>query len=174
MAMHADAYPPRMAMSQSVRPVLTGVAIAAAAVGVSALLARSLAPPEDSVEAYSDYDAPHAPGEKPKRTLFGVVWAPAFLVLTLSGLRIWFAPRSPARTQALTLWGLTQALNAAWMALGPARLGGTLATAIASAGSAGAFAWRARRVDITAARMAAPYLAWLAPAEAKPDKPTVH
>jgi len=174
VAVHADAYPPKVAMSQSVRPVLTGVAIAAAAVGVSALLARSLAPPEDAFEPYSDYDAPDVPGEKPRRTLFGLVWAPAFLVLTLSGLRIWFAPRSPARTQALTLWGLTQALNAAWMALGPARLGGKLATVIASLGSAGAYAWRARRVDVAAARMAAPYLAWLTPAEGKAEKATLH
>jgi translocator protein len=171
--MHADAYPPAPGLNLSVRPVLTGVAIAAGAVAVSALLARSLAPPEDSFEAYSDYDAPEPRLEKPKRTLFGLVWAPAFLVLTLSGLRLWFAPRSRQRTEALTLWGLTQAINAAWMALGPARLGGRLATAVASLGAAGAYAWRAHRVDVSAARMAAPYLAWLRAAE-RPAKVTLH
>ncbi|HEY8573209.1 TspO/MBR family protein [Phenylobacterium sp.] len=170
--MPAETYPP--APGFSVRPVLTGVAIAAGAVAVSALLARSLAPPEDSYEVYSDYDAPAAKLEKPQRKLFGLVWAPAFLVLTLSGLRLWFAPRSRQRTEALTLWGLTQAINAVWMALGPARLGGRLATAVASLGAAGAYAWRAHRVDLSAARMAAPYLAWLPSTEAKPAKVTVH
>lgn len=174
--MPAESHARAPGLSLSVRPVLTGVAIAAGAVAVSALLARSLAPPEDAIETYSDYDAPPPRFEQPKRTLFGVVWAPAFLVLTLSGLRLWFAPRSRQRTEALTMWGLTQAINAAWMALGPGRLGGRLATAVASLGATGAFAWRAHRVDVSSARMAAPYLAWLAPADpdARPVKATVH
>lgn len=170
--MPAETYPP--APGISVRPVLTGVAIAAGAVAVSALLARTLAPPEDAVEAYSDYDAPPARLEKPARTLFGLVWAPAFLVLTLSGLRLWFAPRSRQRTEALTLWGLVQAINAAWMALGPARLGGRMATTVASLGAAGAYAWRARRVGESVQRMAEPYLAWLPSTERRPAKTTVH
>jgi benzodiazapine receptor len=172
--MPSETYRARPGVSQSVRPALTGLAIAAAAVGLSALLARSLAPPEDAYEPYSDYDAPPKPLEKPARTLFGLVWAPAFLALTVSGLKIWFAPRSPARTQALTLWGLTQALNAAWMALGPSRLGGKLATTVASVGAAGAYAWRAHRVDLAVARMAAPFLPGLTPAEPRPGKPTLH
>lgn len=172
--MTAASSPPRPGPGLSVRPVLTGVAIAAGAVAISALLARGLAPPEDAFEPYSDYEPPPLPMARPAKTLFGLIWAPAFLALTLSGLRVWFAPRSPARTQALTLWGLTQAINAAWMALGPSRLGGKLATAVASAGAAGAFAWRARRVDVSVARMAAPYLAWLTPAQDPDPKATVH
>lgn len=166
--MPAHAYP---LGSKASRSVLTGVAIAAAAVGVSALLARGLAPPEDAYVPTSDFEEEVGKLEKPKRTAFGVVWAPAFLALTLSGLKIWFAPRSPARTQALTLWGLTQALNAAWMALGPARFGGKVATTVASLGAAGAYAWKAHKVDVSAARMAAPYFAWLSPSE---PEPTVH
>jgi tryptophan-rich sensory protein len=159
--------------SETSRSVFTGVAIAAAAVGVSALLARGLAPPEDAAVPLSDFEEQPGRLEKPRRLAFGAVWAPAFLALTVSGLKIWFAPRSPARTQALTLWGLTQALNAAWMALGPSRLGGKVATTVASLGAAGAYAWRAHRVDVSAARMAAPYLAWLGPTEPDP-KTTVH
>jgi tryptophan-rich sensory protein len=166
--MQIETYPARPGVGLSVRPVLTGVAIAAAAVGLSALLARSLAPPEDAVEAYSDYDAPEPKGAKPARTVFGVVWAPTFLALTLSGLRIWFSPRSPARTQALTLWGLTQALNAAWMALGPSRLGGRLATTVASVGTAGAFAWRAQKAGAAAARLNAPLV------RLEPETSTLH
>ena len=163
--MQAETYPARPGASLAVRPLLTGVAIAAGAVAVSALLARALAPPEDAFEPYSDYDAPEPKGARPARTVFGMVWAPAFLALTLSGLKVWFSPRSPARTQALTLWGLTQAINAAWMALGPSRLGGRLATTVATVGATGAYAWRARRADIATARMAAPFQA---------EKPTLH
>ena len=80
--MPANAYPLKSATSRS---VLTGVAIAAAAVGVSALLARGLAPPEDAYVPYSDFEEEAGKLEKPKRTAFGIVWAPAFLALTLSG-----------------------------------------------------------------------------------------
>jgi benzodiazapine receptor len=83
------------------------------------------------------------------------------MALTLSGLRIWNAPPSPARTQALTLWGVVQALNAVWMAIGPRHLGGQLATSVASLGTSAAYAWRARQVDGPAAGMVAPYVGWL-------------
>ena len=116
--------------------------------------------------------------------MFATVWPPLFMALTLSGLRIWNAPRSAARTQALTLWGTVQALNVVWMALGPRRLGGQLATAVASLGTAAAYVWRAPGgVDPAAsANMVAPYVGWMGVANAlseglakKPAEPwTVH
>jgi tryptophan-rich sensory protein len=166
---------------RSVQHVLTGLAVTAGAVALSAVLAKVFAPAEDDYVPLSDYAPPEPPLEKPRRTLFAMVWPSMFLALTLSGLRIWNAPRSPARTQALTLWGVTQALNAAWMALGPARLGGQAATGIASLGTALAYAWRARRVDPTLAGLAAPYVGWMGLAGAvretlgRPEPaPTVH
>jgi tryptophan-rich sensory protein len=171
---------------RSVQHVLTGVAITAGAVALSAVLAKVFAPQEDDgYVPLSDYEDPNPPPklEKPKRALFAALWPPLYLALTLSGLKIWNAPRSPARTQALTLWGVTQALNAAWMAFGPARLGGQLATAVASLGAAGAYAWRAGKVDPGAtAAVVAPYAGWMGVASALKDellkkseaKPTVH
>ena len=111
-----------------------------------------------------------------------MIWPPLFLALTVSGLRIWTAPRSPARTQALTLWGVVQALNALWMALGPRKLGGPLATAVTSLGASAAYAWRARKVDAPAAGMVAPYVGWLGFANVLTEelwrknaaKPTIH
>ena len=75
-----------------------------------------------------------------------------------------------------------QALNALWMALGPRRLGGPLAAAIASLGASAAYVWRARRVEPPARRLAAPYMGWLGVAGAlteelwrrAPPKPTIH
>ena len=120
------------------------------------------APAEDNDEVYSDYEEPVQPQIKPPSKLFALVWPPLFTALTLSGLRIWNAPQSAARTQALTLWGVAQGLNAIWMALGPARLGGQLAAATASLGTALAYVWRARRVEAPAANTVAPYVGWIA------------
>ena len=146
---------------RSVQHILVGVGLTVGAVAISALVARLNAPPEDAYEAYSDYDAPVAVEVEPRSKVFATLWPPLFMALTLSGLRIWNAPKSAERTQALTLWGAVQALNVVWMALGPKKLGGQLATAIASFGTAGAYVWRARQVDAASASLVAPYVGWI-------------
>ena len=167
---------------RSARHILTGLGLTAGAVLASALIARRRAPTEDNPEVYSDYEELQKPAFTPPRAVFSWVWPPLFVALMLSGLRIWNAPKSAARTQALTLWGFVQALNALWMALGPRRLGGQVATATAALGTAGAYAWRARRVDAPAAGMVAPYVGWIGFANVlteelwrkNRDKPTLH
>ena len=146
---------------RSTEHLLLGLGLTAAAVLGSAIVARLNAPTPDNPEIYSAYEGLKQPAFKPPRQVFSLIWPPLFLALAVSGLRIWNAPRSEARTQALTLWGVVQALNALWMALGPQRLGGQLATAITALGTTAAFVWRARRVDPPAARMVAPYLGWI-------------
>lgn len=166
---------------RSMRHLTIGLGLTAAAVGVSALLARASAPAEAEND-YSAYPELRAPAATLRRPALSMVWPPLFLALTLSGLRIWNAPKSPQRTQALTLWGAVQALNALWMAIGPRRLGGQLATATAAVGTAGAYVWRARRVDTPAANMVAPYVGWIGVANALTEelwrrhepKPTIH
>ena len=167
---------------RSMRHILLGLGITGGAVLVSALIARRNAPTADNPDLMADYDQLEQPGFKPPRAAFAIIWPPLFLALTLSGLRIWNAPRSQARTQALTLWGAVQALNALWMALGPKRLGGQLATAVASLGTSAAYAVRARKVDAPAAGMVAPYLGWISFANVLTEelwrknlpKPTIH
>jgi tryptophan-rich sensory protein len=146
---------------RSARHLLIGLGLTAGAVALSALVARMNASPEEEWEVYSDYEEPVRVEPKPPPKVFGMIWPPLYLALTISGLRIWNAPRSAERTQALTLWGVVQALNAVWMALGPKRLGGGLATAIASLGTAAAYVWRARQVDPPAASLVAPYVGWI-------------
>jgi benzodiazapine receptor len=146
---------------RSMQHILVGLGLTVGAVALSALVARMNAPTEDNYEIYSDYEELVQPEIKPPPKVFAAVWPPLFLTLTLSGLRIWNAPRSAARTQALTLWGMVQALNAVWMALGPKRLGGQLAAAIASFGTAAAYVWRARQVDPPAASLVGPYVGWI-------------
>ena len=141
--------------------ILVGAGLTVGAVAISALVARMNAPTEDNWEVYSDYEELVQPQIKPPSKVFSMIWPPLFTALTLSGLRIWNAPRSAARTQALTLWGTVQALNAIWMALGPKRLGGQLSAAIASLGASAAYVWRARQVDPPSANMVAPYVGWI-------------
>jgi len=167
---------------RSTRHIMTGLALTAGAVITSAIIARVNAPTPDNVEVKADGDAlKPSPLERPPGA-FAVIWPPLFLALTVSGLRIWNAPKSAARTQALTLWGAVQVLNALWMALGPRRLGGRLTTAVASLGTSLAYGWRARQVDAPAANLVAPYLGWVSFANVltgdlwrrNPTPPTIH
>ena len=146
---------------RSTRHLLLGLGLTAGAVLASALIARANAPTAVNPEVKQQYDALDKPPITPPERAFSVIWPPLFMALTISGLRIWNAPASPARTQALTLWGVVQALNAFWMVTGPRHLGGQLATSVASLGTSAAYAWRARRVDGPAAGMVAPYVGWL-------------
>lgn len=146
---------------RSTQHILIGLGLTVGAVAVSALVARLNTQAEDNYEVYSDYEEAVPPQAEPPSKVFAMLWPPLFMALTLSGLRIWNAPKSAARTQALTLWGTVQALNAVWMALGPKRLGGQLAAAIASLGTAAAYVWRARQVDPPAASLVAPYVGWI-------------
>jgi tryptophan-rich sensory protein len=146
---------------RGVEHVLAGLALTAGAVLASALIARRNAPTDSNPEVKASYDALRRPAFQPPPAVFGIVWPPLFMALTLSGLRLWNAPPSRARTRALSLWTAIQALNALWMALGPRRLGGQLTTAVATLGTAAAFAVEARKVDAPASNLAAPYVGWI-------------
>lgn len=146
---------------RSTRHLLMGLGLTAGAVLASTLIARACAPTPDRPCIERAYNRLDKPAFSPSRTAFAAIWPPLFMALTLSGLRVWNAPPSPARTQALTLWGAVQAINAVWMTLGPRRLGGQLAAAVASLGTSAAYAWRARQVDAPAAGMVAPYVGWI-------------
>ena len=101
------------------------------------------------------------PALEPPPKAFALVWPPLFASLTLSGVRIWNAPPSAARSRALGLWGAVQALNALWMVWGPKRRREALATSAVAIASAMAYADQARRIDKPAAAIVAPYLSWI-------------
>lgn len=167
---------------RSTQHLLIGLGVTVTAVLGSAIIARLNAPTPDNPKVRAEYDRLEKPAMQPPPKAFSMIWPPLFLALTVSGLRIWNAPRSPARTQALTLWGVVQALNALWMALGPRRLGGQLATALTTLGTSAAYVWRARQVDAPAASMVAPYVGWIGFANVLTEelwrknaaKPTLH
>lgn len=147
--------------SQAARHIGLGVALAGGAVLLSALVAGVQKRRVTGPEIGSDGEPRRPPAFEPPKALSGVFWPPLFIALTLSGLRLWNAPASAARTRALTLWTAIQGLNAVWMSLGPARLGGKLTAAVATLGTALAYAFQARRIDAPASTLAAPYLGWM-------------
>jgi len=167
---------------RSIGHLLIGLSVTAGAVLGSAAIARLNTPTPDSRKFKGRRGRRLQQPATPPPKAFAVIWPPLFLALTVSGLRIWNAPKSVARSQALTLWGVVQALNAVWMALGPRRLGGQLATAVTTLGTAAAYVWRARKVDAPAANLVAPYVGWIGVANVLSEelwrkntpKPTLH
>src|SRR5258708_29210862 len=85
---------------RSTQDILLGVGLTVGAVAISALVAKLNAPADDDYEIYSDYDEPVLVVEdaKPASRIFATLWPPLFMALTLSGLRVWNAPKSAART----------------------------------------------------------------------------
>ena len=75
--------------------LLIGLGVTAAAVLASTLAARLSAPAEPELALQADQEP-----ARPRRPALDLIWPPLFLALTVSGLRIWSAPKSPARTQA--------------------------------------------------------------------------
>jgi tryptophan-rich sensory protein len=128
--------------------VTLGVVVCIGVVAVSALLAARAEPSE-----FQRSVARHSEADNDK---LSQVWPTLFSLTTLAALRIWNAEHSPARTRALSLWGLSQVFHGIWMTLSPRqrilKIGGGVATAALTA----AYAQQARRVDVKAGGMVAP------------------
>lgn len=103
------------------------------------------------------------PSFEPPSWVFGPVWTALYGTIAYAGYRVWKAPKSPARTRALALWGTQLALNAAWTPLffRAHRPKAALVDLAALDLAAGAFVAQASKVDKRAAIALAPYLAWL-------------
>lgn len=156
------AVPP--ARRRRLRPeeLATGLAVTGGAVLASALLSAAFSPSPGNGRIRRDYRRLEKPPFNPPDWLFGI-WGPLFAMLTLSGWRVWNAPRGRDRTHALAHWFGIQALNAIWMVLGfgMRRRGAMAAEAVVTVVNAAAYADAARRVDRTAAWLAVPYAAWV-------------
>lgn len=111
--------------------------------------------------------------ERPRGSL-GLLIPAVFSATTLSALRVWNAPSRKERTTALSLWAIAQAANAAFLAFRPSSRVGQIAAAMTSAGLAAAFAHEARRVDVGAGKLAAPFGATTRIANRVEERATVH
>jgi translocator protein len=162
--------------------VVEGLAICLGAVTISAALAARNAPSREHPRLRAQEAMLDKPDMAPETKDLGAIWAPLFLVLTLSGIRIWNSPDSPARSRALGLWGLIQTLHAVWAMLGPKRQSAQLATTVGTLGAGIAYLYEARKVDSTSAALVSPYVGWMSLANLikgevwrrNKDNPTVH
>ena len=103
------------------------------------------------------------PSFQPPNWLFGPVWTVLYGAIAYSGWRVWRAPKSPARTRALGLWGAQMLLNGAWTPLffGAHKPVIALADQVVLDATAGLYTYTAVKVDKQAAGLFAPYLGWL-------------
>ena len=131
--------------------VLEGLALCAGALVLAGALGARTAPTRANPKLKAQDAMLDKPAIAPRARDMGALWGPMFLVLALSGLRVWNAPSSPARTRALSLWGLLQGLHSIWALLGPTRQTGQLVAAAGAMGAGGAYLYEARKVDATSA-----------------------
>jgi tryptophan-rich sensory protein len=139
-----------------------GLAVTGGTVLASALVSALFSPSPDNRRIRRDYRRLEKPPFNPPDWLFGI-WGPLFAMLTVSGLRVWNAPRGRDRTHALAHWFGIQGLNALWMVLGFGlrRRGAMAVEAAVTVVNAAAYADAARRVDRPAAWLAVPYALWV-------------
>lgn len=109
------------------------------------------------------YDGLDKPSFTPPKEVFGPVWSGLYVLIALSGWRVWKAPPSRRRTLSLALWVAQLALNAAWSPLffGLRRPRTALVDLAGLGLAATAYTLAARKVDRGAAWMMVPYLGWI-------------
>lgn len=150
---------------EGVHPVAQ-IAAGAALAGVAIIAARMMGGRHERVlddEMYAvEFAEMHEPVAHQPKPLTSLLLPPLFIAMTLSGLRTWNSPSSPARTRALTIWSLVQGFNALWLGLGAKRVGGQLGAATASLAASAAYALEARKVG----GGSAPDLGWVGIANA--------
>lgn len=110
------------------------------------------------------YDDLEKPAFNPPDVVFGPVWTTLYVLIAISGYRVWFSGPGRERTRALALWGAQLALNAAWSPLffgakRPELALGDIVLMLVAIASYSAAAWK---VDKPAAWLMSPYLAWVA------------
>lgn len=139
-----------------------GAAIFGGLVSAGAILGGLFNPGRGATrEWYSELEKPSF---NPPDVVFGPVWTALYVLIAISGYRVWFSGAGPQRTRALALWATQWALNAAWSPLffGAKKPALALSDIVLMLAAIAAYAVAARKVDKPAAWLMSPYLAWVA------------
>ena len=131
--------------------VLGGLALVGGAIALSAALGH---------HADAELQEERGTLDDPDDAPVSAVWTPLFLALTASGLRVWNAPKSPERDAALTLWTGIQLVNAAWLLLGPRKLGGNTPASLGATAAAFLYLRTVEKLDHRAAAWVHPFVSW--------------
>ena len=110
------------------------------------------------------YDALEKPSFNPPDFIFAPVWTTLYVLIAISGYRVWSSDAGRERTHALALWGAQLTLNAAWSPLffGAKKPALALADLLMMLATIASYTAAARKVDKPAAWLMSPYLAWVA------------
>ncbi len=138
--------------------LLFGAAVAGAA------LAGTFVAPRTGTAAGEWYANLEKPFFTPPDWLFGPAWTTLYVLMAVSGYRMWRAAHTPSRDAGLRLWAGQLVLNAAWSPIffGAGRPAVALADLALLFAAEVAYTRVAARTDRPAAWMFAPYLAWTA------------
>ncbi|HEX7809821.1 MAG TPA: TspO/MBR family protein [Thermoanaerobaculia bacterium] len=104
------------------------------------------------------------PGFTPPDAAFAPAWITLYVLIAISGYRVWRTDEGRDRTNALALWITQLALNGAWSPLffGAKRPMLALGDIVLMLAAIASYTATARKVDKPAAWMMAPYLGWVA------------
>jgi benzodiazapine receptor len=136
--------------------VTFGGAVAAIAIG------GSFFNPSKS-ETKQWFESLEKPSFNPPNSVFGPVWTILYVMIAISGARIWLKQPGRERSDALSFWILQLLLNGAWspMFFGAKRPDLSLLDIVLLVPAITGYIAKARRVDKTAAALMMPYLAWV-------------
>ncbi len=103
------------------------------------------------------------PDFTPRDQVFPIVWTSLYVLIAISGWRVWNAAPSRHRTAALQLWISQLAANAKWSKLffDEHRLIASVADSVALEGTILSYINHSRKVDPIAATAFVPYAAWV-------------
>uniref|UniRef100_UPI001F3F12A4 tryptophan-rich sensory protein n=1 Tax=Falsiroseomonas oryziterrae TaxID=2911368 RepID=UPI001F3F12A4 len=112
---------------------------------------------------HAHHRRPAEPGFAPPEAAFGIR-GPASAGLAVAAWRLWNAEPGPDRARALAHWFTGGGLDSPWFWLGfeRRRRGALAIESLATVANAAAGAAAARHVDVTAAALSLPDLAWIA------------
>ena len=106
------------------------------------------------------YAALNKPTWTPPNWLFPIAWTVLYIMIAIAGWLVW---RRAGWNQAITLWGIGLIFNALWSyaMFGRQDIGLALVDLIGLWLSIAGFIWLALPIDLRAAALFAPYLAWV-------------
>ncbi|HEV7346262.1 MAG TPA: TspO/MBR family protein [Devosia sp.] len=144
---------PSLADYKTPRPWIALAIFVVVVVGVGALIGTQSTPGPW-------YEGLEKPPFNPPNWVFGPVWFTLYVMIAVAGWRIWMID---ARSTAMKLWFAQMLLNWIWSPIWfiGQMLWPAFAVIVALLALIVAFIWVARKIDIIAAWLFVPYLAWV-------------
>lgn len=144
------------------KKLVVGATIFGVAVASAAMLGGRFNPGRGETREW--YRELEKPSFNPPDFVFAPAWTALYILIAISGYRVWSCDASRVRTVALALWSAQLMLNALWSPLffGAKKPAIALGDVLLMLGAIASYTVVARNVDKPAAWLMLPYLAWVA------------